>query len=161
MFGSKDKHHLKIHKPRIWGLPCICGSLWCTAYLYIYGSRESCLWLRFYRYASIEISTVPQNNTYTWETVHRHYCFITVLFYHKLAAQSLPLLLIWSDRVNRAVHKPFRYSDMSHKCAWKNVPHSVPCTCTCQPWDESKPEGCQYLYVQLFAQPLWPIVLLS
>lgn len=38
--------------------------------------------------------------------------FIMVLFCYTLAAQSLLLLLIWSDRVKRAVHKLFRCSQL-------------------------------------------------
>lgn len=96
----------------MWGLPCICGSLLHTACLYILVSIESYLWHTFYRYITIEISSVPQNNTNMWETAPRYYSFILVLFFHKLAAQSLPLLLMWSDRVRRAVHKPLRYSQI-------------------------------------------------
>jgi len=66
----------------------------------------------FYTYIATEISNVPQNKMNTWETTHRYYSFIPVLFYHKLTAQSLPLLLIWSDGVKRAVHKPFKYSQI-------------------------------------------------
>lgn len=46
------------------------------------------------------------------ETTPRYYSFILVLFFRKLAAQSLLLPLMWSDRVRRAVHKPFRYSQI-------------------------------------------------
>lgn len=56
-------------------------------------SIESYLWLGFYRY--IIINSVPQNHTYMWKAIHRNYSFNMVLFYYKLAVQSL--LCPWSD----------------------------------------------------------------